>query len=330
MKKDTDIAVEPIRKCSDPRLTELLCNYGTEVCSQIINGIKEPAILERMAYIIRALEPKVESASVREFLIQLLDQDAFDSKESMSIQRSAADILLDSMDPQAITFLHGLRDRRGHLIDYSFRAAAYSLQPSELFHVYEVYLSQKKSNNAKILIQAIYELVPSLFYDRITMNQEKRSEDTISEWDERWVNRFIDLNEEGLVCRLAERSDPRLITYLVEKYKVSPQLLKTRTIHILYTLFKLGYREAAELLMQALEQSSPQNYYYLNTEMQVLIAMLPSSYADRLRQMAEKLKYEQTRTVLNELADHIASKPVELEQTNEGAGLIKWIRSKLF
>ncbi len=57
--------------------------------------------------------------------------------------------------------------------------------------------------------------------------------------------------------------------------------------------------------------------------------MLPSSYADRLRKIEDKVNFENARKQLRELADYIAAKPAEVELKEEGAGFAAWIKNKL-
>ncbi len=323
-KKDTDIAIVPIQKCISVRLTERLLSYGAELIGKLVSTDKDAVSREKLGAVIAGFQTKAEAVSVREFIMKALDYDQLDVKELETTLSVAAGILLETKDERALAYLHELRDRRSHLIGYSFKAALQLLKPAELFDRYEGYLTQKRSKNARELLQAIYEHTPNPI--ELVVSEQAAYKNTI--WDERWVHRFVELNEEELVCRFVKSADKKIVSYLVEKSKVAPQLMKPRTVHILYTLFRLGHRETPEILMSALEMATQQSFYYLDREIQLLIAMLPSSYADRLHQMADKVNYEYVRNQLKELADHIAAKQAEVELNEEGAGILAWIKNK--
>ncbi|WP_054024724.1 hypothetical protein [Bacillus sp. FJAT-28004] len=324
-KKDTDITIAPIQACELPALTEQLLTFGLELVERAVSAKQEEAWREKLTAVLTCLESKTNDLSVRDFLMQMINNDQLDFKEMEPMMSQAADIILDSKNNEALEFLHEIRDRRSYLIAYSFKAAQQVLSPADVFDLYEGYVVEKKSKTARELLQAIYELTPhSVVQAVFAHNQEQWS------WDARWADRFITLNEEELVCRLVERPNEKAIHYLVEKAKVAPQLMKQRSIHILYTLFRLGHTETPEMLMSALELSTQKSFYYMDRDLQLLIAMLPGRYAERLQQIAEKMSSEHSRDQMKQLAEHIAAKPAELESKPEGAGFLAWIKNKLF
>lgn len=324
-KKDTEIAIVPIQKCDSARLTELLLNYGKELIEPCISADKDAGKREKLGAVIACFQTKAKDFFVKEFIMKALDNDQLDAKEMESAWRAAAGILLETKDKIALAFLHELRERRPYLIGYSFKAAFELLKPAELFDRYEGYLSQKRSQNSRELLQAIYEYTP----DPIALVVSEQAANKSIVWDTRWIQRLVELNEEELVCRLVKRPDKIVVSYLVEKSKVAPQLMKPRTVRILFALFRLGYNETPEILMSALEGTTQKSFYYLDQEIQLLIAMLPNSYADRLHEIADKIKYEYVRNQMKELADHLAAKPAEVELKEEGAGFAAWIKNKL-
>lgn len=324
-KKDTEIATVPIQKCESARLTELLLNYGKELIEPCISADKDAGTREKLGAVVACFQTKAKDFFVREFIMKALDNDQLDAKEMESAWRAAAGILLETKDKIALAFLHELRERRPHLIGYSFKAAFELLKPTELFDRYEGYLSQKRSQNSRELLQAIYEYTP----DPIALVVSEQAANKSIVWDTRWIQRLVELNEEELVCRLVKRPDKIVVSYLVEKSKVAPQLMKPRTVRILFALFRLGYNETPEILMSALEGTTQKSFYYLDQEIQLLIAMLPNSYADRLHEIADKINYEYVRNQMKELADHLAAKPAEVELKEEGAGFAAWIKNKL-
>lgn len=323
-KKDTDIAIAPIQACELPALTEQLLVYGLELAEHVVSAKQDTGFQEKFSSVITCFQSKADIVAVREFLMQMLNDDELYFQEMEPMMSQAAQILLDSKNNEALVFLHELRNRRAYLIAYSFKAARQVLSPADVFDRYEGYVEEKKSKVARELIQAIYELTPhTVVQAAFTQHQNQWS------WDARWADRFITLNEEELVCRLVERPNERAIHYLVDKAKVAPQLMKHRSIHILYTLFRLGHTDTPEMLMSSLELSTQKSFYYMDRDLQLLIAMLPREFADRLQQIADKMSSEYSRDQLKQLAEHIAAKPAELESKPEGAGFLAWIKNKL-
>lgn len=324
-KKDTELAIAPIQACAALRLTEQLLQLGSSLIGKIESGEQTAVLKETLGGVISCFQTKAHESAVRQFLMVVLSNEKLDFKEYDSLLNEAAQIMLYSKDKLALTYLHELRDNRPPLIGYSLKAALRLLGPAELYDQYEGYLTQKKSKNVRELLQAFYACTPNSFA-YIYSEQEEQSDFA---WDARWVDRFVELNEEELVCRLVIEPDKKIVDYLVEKSKVAPQLMKPRTVHLFHALFRVGHRETADLFLPALEQATQHSYYYLDREVQLLIAMLPSHSAEKLHQIADKITYEYSRNQLKQLADHVAAKPAAIETDAEGAGFLAWIKNKL-
>lgn len=323
---DTDIAIWPIQNSQSAALTEKLLIYGQALIDNQFPNVKEQMLRERLSNLIRCLETRAEITSVITFLMTALEKDYLDFKGTESLSSEAANILLRSKDRSALTFLHELHRKKQYFVGYSFKAALSIYNATEVYELYEGHFKTKKGKYMSDLLQTVYQYSHNPFNDIFVGNRQ--TQDVI--WDERWVYRFIELNEEELVCRLAMKPDNKIITYLVEKSKVAPQLLKERTIHLFYTLFRLGHRNTPDMLIASLELATLKSFYYVDRELQVIIAMLPSSYSERIHEIADKVTYENPRNQLKQLAEQLAAKPVELESNNEGAGLREWIKNNLF
>lgn len=324
-KKDTELAIAPIQACPAPRLTEQLLHLGTALIDKIESGEPSTAVKETLSGVISSFQTKAHESAVRQFLMRMLSNEKVDYKEYDLILNEAAQILLYSKDKLALAYLHEQRGSRPPLIGYSLKAALHFLEPAKLYDQYEGYLTQKKGKNSRELLQAFYACTSNPLDLMISGQQEQAN----VVWDARWVDRFVELNEEELVCRLVKAPDKRIVAYLVEKSKVAPQLMKPRTLLLFHTLFRLGHRETDEMFLSALEIAAQKTYYYVDREEQLLIAMLPSHYAEKLHQIADKITYEYSRNQIKQLADHVAAKPAEIETEAEGAGFLAWIKNKL-
>ncbi|MGO4544719.1 hypothetical protein AB4Z29_07970 [Paenibacillus sp. 2TAB23] len=325
MGKDAELVLWPIQVSHSVPLTEKLLDYGRSLIEKSVLDRNVIGIRENLARVLHCLKPRAEQPSVIAFLLKAMDNNELEFKGTESLSGEAAHLLLHSSDENALLFLHELRDKKAYFIGYSLKAALHIYDSDQIYNMYEGYFTTKKGKYVSDLLQAVYQyaanpLIPISFDNHIAKTFT---------WDERWVDRFIDLNEEELVCRIVKTPNEKVIAYLLEKAKVSPQLLKPRTIQIFYALFRLGHRDTPELVLSALELATKKSYYYLDRDSQFIVAMLPNRYAEQVSMIADKITYEYGKNQLKQLAEHIASKPAEFEQKQEGAEFLSWIKSKL-
>jgi hypothetical protein len=163
--------------------------------------------------------------------------------------------------------------------------------------------------------------------------------DTLAEdrftWDPRWAALFVKLDVEELVNRMANRSDPTIISYLVTKCKEKPDFNDQRRAESLLALFHIGYKEAPGLVMEVLESGNNKRLYGLDKVQLALIALLPKSFVPRLQSFSETIVYNSVKNQVIELCEEMKTKPEEAEQPEQseqsekkGLGLWQWIRSK--
>ncbi|MDQ0111288.1 HEAT repeat domain-containing protein [Paenibacillus harenae] len=327
VKKDTAIAAEPIRRSGNPKLKERVLAFGEELLGAMAADGKSVSWLERMLAVLGGLRSPDEHAAERDFLMRLLNDDAIDVTETSRIQSEAAEALLESGHPQALAFLHELRHKRPNLLAYSFKAAIRLEQPADAYEAYRPYLDDRKGPAAKQLLQVFHEWVPGPLHElRHSLENVQQSEPSIV-WDDRWVHRFVKMNEEDLVARLAVKPDKEVVDYLLNKANVKSNIATYRTTTILLALVRLGHEDASELIMSTIEKARPKQIYYFEEETNLLIASLPRRYADRIRLVEDRFYYEEARNKLLELADLVAAKAEE--DTTKGAGLLSWIKSKV-
>lgn len=322
--KDADIAVEPLKRCAHLSVVIRLVQEASAMSEDLAGGKLDAVNTERMTAVLNAMEGKRDPA-ITELLIKLLQNERFIVKETEPAQACAARLLLQLGTEAAYEVLHELRGRINMLV-YSFRAALCSLSREAVYDAYHSCFAKKQSGEAKVLLRAFYDItVPVTLLMRGYVN-DQQFEQPLYGWDPRWVQLFIEQNEPGLVCSLAEHSDPAVIDYLLgqlhkPKAKISEQLM------VVMTLFKLDYREAPELLLSILEQTSPQQFYYVTEELRIVLQLLPGSFADRLRLLAERFTYAGVKDEIQRIADDIAKKPIDDHKANKGAGWTPWIRS---
>ncbi|NQX58199.1 HEAT repeat domain-containing protein [Paenibacillus qinlingensis] len=334
--KDQDIAIEPIQLCKANELTQNIIAHATTMINHINNRADVAQSTQQLMADIRSLHGKrvPEVASLVELM---LSSPSFIVPETEALQEAAANLLLELDLLEANHFavsLHEAYNRK--FIAYSFRAALRIHSPAEVYDRYSQVLKDHKSTAAKDLLRVLYEVTPTLHAQLYANDTVDSSE--LSQWDPRWSNLFIQIDEEELVCRFAHESDPKVTAYLVKKCEEYANFMQSKASHALLILFRQNVPEAPKLLMNLLEIGGNKQFYYLDRIQLLLLNLLPKPYAERLRQFAEGLSYHGMKSQLLDIADSIAAKQeIELETAAEdrsnyeekGQGLWGWIKSKM-
>ncbi|SFL08442.1 HEAT repeat-containing protein [Paenibacillus sp. 1_12] len=351
--KDRELALEPVSHCRAASLTSKIIANAEDNLQRIVSGpntagakdatenkVRDEAIKQLLADV-QALDEK-QPEEVLVFLEKLLSTSAFMIPETEAIQQQAANQLLWMHTPEAYEFAISLQhEHSGRFIAHSFRAAYKALSPEEVYKRFAPELANPKKTTAKELLGAIHRVTPSLSKQLSALNWDTEgfsagssSEgESASKLDPRWIYVFAEIDEEELVWCLADRPDPKIAAYMVGKLQLKPSFRTHRTSSLLLSLFRIGYKEAPELLMGILEQETVKNLYYLDTGQRALLNLLPRSYADRLHQFAETLTYENIKNQIVEIAETVAIKPEEsaANESNieKGKGLWGWIKNKM-
>ncbi|WP_282942534.1 HEAT repeat domain-containing protein [Paenibacillus sp. RC67] len=329
--KDRELAIEPIRRCQANSLTQKVVAHAEHTLERIVleNGIEET--VQHMLSDIHCLQGKRTLEVVR-LLEKLLSTPAFIKTETEAAQEAAAELLLDIDLPEADDFAVSLHEAYdGRFIAYSFKAAVKILPPQEVYDRFHSYFRNKKQSNAKTLLRAFHEeTLP--YQHRVGYDPARADADLKGVWDPRWVQLFVEVDEADLVCRLVEAADVKVIAYLKAKCEEQPHFNRGQTSNMLLVLFGMQEPSAPQLLMDILEKGGNKQYYYLDRVQLTLLSLLPKSYAQRLREYAEKLSYQSLKDQLLDITETLAvktdgEKVSEIEE--KGQGLWGWIRSKM-
>lgn len=328
--KDRELAIEPIRVCQAYGLMNKVISHAENALERIVlqSNIDEAA--QQLLASIRSLEGK-QSAEVVHLLQKLLSTSGFIKTETEAAQEAAVELLLDIDMPEAYQFAVSLHQAfNGKFIAYSFKAALRILSPEQVYERFHSDLKNKKQSAAKSLLRAFHEETLPLQH-RFGYESYRKTE-AWAEWDARWVQLFVELDEADLVCRLVQTPDTNVIAYLTAKCEEQPHFHRGQTADMLLVLFGMQQPQAPELLMTILEKGGNKQYYYLDRVQLTLLSLLPKEYAGRLRQHAEQLTYPSLKDQLLEIAETIAAKsdaePIP-ENKEKGQGLWEWIRSRM-
>ncbi|ULL13981.1 HEAT repeat domain-containing protein [Paenibacillus sp. H1-7] len=335
--KDRDNVIDPIRCCKAESLTGLVLDFADGKFRDFVDRAATEETVPSLDAAAQCLDGK-RALEVSAFWMKLLSTPLFIVKETDSLQHYAARQLLETEQPETDEFLLSLYDQWNRkFISYSFHAAVRMLPPEAVYDRFAIQFQNKQQSSARELIHTMTELTePRRGYwnPAVVPEEEHGAEGQTAQeivWDERWVHLFVAINEEELVCRLAQHEEDSVIKYLVKKWEVAPQQMKPRTVSILRTLHRLSYEQAPELIMQSFEKAALKHMYYLDREQQYLLAVLPGSYSERVEQLAERMAYDSVKRQVQDIADLLKSKGNNgTIEDNKGAGWIEWIKSRMY
>ncbi|MBP1991906.1 HEAT repeat domain-containing protein [Paenibacillus eucommiae] len=329
--KDRDIAIEPIQQCASAALTQGIIQYAESVLDRIIQKTDVEASIQSLRDSLRCLDGKKDNG-ILGLLEKILSNPKAVTREMDEALQAAADLLLELEQPDADRFAMSLLHINRKLIAQSFRAAARNLSSTELYEQYADSFKEKRKAAGKELKWAFYSLVPSQTEQYLEGDIEEEGEEylPIEHWDKRWVDLFVDIDDEDLVCRLANRSTPKIMDYLAKKCKESSDAFNDyEKVDLLLALFRLQHKEAPELLMQALEKDASKRLYYIGESQRILLASLPASYAQRMEAAVGKLSYDGVKKQLMDIVETLKAKPEQTDADEKGTGLWGWIKNKM-
>ncbi|MFC5469020.1 HEAT repeat domain-containing protein [Cohnella suwonensis] len=324
--KDGELAVEPIANSRDEELILRVVSFARSAFDKLRESGESEETLGKLQTSLDALRSR-DAEGMSELVRDILSEKSFTGLAASRIQESAARLLIGLSDPEARAFAVGLKDTHNHrFLDYSLRAAIWSLSPEEVYLRYSGYLTGTHESAGKLLLQAFLQLLPSL-YEKMTEDGSRIA----ASLDPRWVQAFIRLDEAELVCRAAESPDRHTVNYLIGKCRRIVGIGNDYDIHCFLALFHIGYPDASEVLMDALTSGAGRQMYYLYGLQEFLLLQLSASSADRLVRLAEnEVPYESTRKKLIEIAEAIRTKPQDEQgEFGDKKGWSKWI-SKMF
>ncbi|MCM3628450.1 hypothetical protein M3194_13875 [Paenibacillus glycanilyticus] len=328
--KDREIAVEPIQQCASSVLLSRLIVFGGEALQRYSaqEGTARTESVEQIATVIRCLEGSGSQTAQEaySFIRTLLTTKGFLVQETENVQESAAELLLELDWEEADHFAIELSDNyKGPFIRYGFRAAFKLLSPENVYNRFVDVLGNGKSRAAKQLLMAIKELAEA----QSRSEEEYEGYGAVQErqWDSRWIQQFIRLEQTELVSLFAQRPDREITDYLTAKLQAA-RLNDWNVLEILLTLFRIRYKDAPERFMDILEKGSVRNMYYLSWQHARLLAYMPKAYAERLRAFAEKVTYESVRNEVVAIIEAVEQKPDELNEES-GRSVWRWIKSKM-
>lgn len=336
--KDFEMAVNPIRQDKSSYMSELIVDEGEKLLAALKPENPSLELLKKLAAILHCTTGRKDS-NVFEFLKNTLTQNAYLStlkidNEIKAITRVynisifshyVAYTIMLLRTKEAYDFLDSVKDLyKGELITYAFEAAIKGKTAEYVYDNYSPYVGKGKNSIVGQQTIAVLEKLVT-FEDRFQkatsrsasnyydynyaedINVEEQSSRKTA-WDKRWLDLLMDLKQDEVVFKLANKDNSRCIEYMLTRLKKDQSLTKSRTIHILFGLAQAGYSELNDAIIETLKQTDINRLGYYNYDAMELLKLLPSAYAKAIEEIAASVNYEYVKTNLLEVAEFIKSK----------------------
>ncbi len=338
--KDRSSAVYPVKICRARKIALLLVEEGEKLLEAILKSEKgfslfakkvEPPAKEEVegfAVILHCMEGKKED-EVFAFLVKCLSHtkhlhqfkiQAAGYGSQVSFAEIAAENILGIGSGEALSFLDSVRGKYDDVLaPYSFEAALRSRDAEYVFDNYARYVKtgRKSEEGGKILelmglyidFEKQYRLVDIFTPVRYIKKIDEDAKDKIR-WDLRWLKVLAEVEESGLVCRLASPKAGWCADYMVRSLESLDGQHTNIMKDIIRGLLQVGYPDMMSIVSKAVEKfHKNSNYYsgYFFNDFAKALFFLPKECAKGMEALAIK-QDNASAAKLYEVAQYLKNK----------------------
>jgi hypothetical protein len=318
--KDRNLVIEAAVSGSSDKLRESMLGFAKKLLGECIESekTKQEDLLSSLSSIIQCFWHS-KSKRVIGFLREVIE----DSNVHPALARHAALVLLESQ-AETVEYMESvfMLPGRKELADLSFIASLRSRSKEEVFDRYSKYVKKTRKDIAGSQILETMDVIVFFredlrqYDDKYYYYEYKHYTDEFFngpslievEWDERWVELLIDMDEEKLVYRLAKKiTGPKHLEYLMKKLHENPYFSSKRGMGVMTSLIQTKYEGAFAVLVDTLKKTDVNMKsvkYHTHTIIQSLGLFLYVSkdYADELAEIADKqIEHEKLKERLLEI-----------------------------
>jgi hypothetical protein len=318
--KDRNLLIEAAVAGSTDKLRESMLGFAKKLIGEYMESekSKQGDLLSSLSSIIQCFWHS-KSPKVIGFLRDVIE----DSKVHSPLARHAALVLLENQ-AETVEYIESLfmLPGRQELADLSFIASLRSRPKEEVFDRYSIYVKKTRKDIAGT---QILETMDGIVFFREDLRQyddkyyyyeyKHYTDDFFNgpslidiEWDERWVELLIDIDEEKLVYRLAKKvTGQKHLDYLMKKLHENPYFSSKRGMGVLTSMIQTNYEDAFTVLVDTLKKTDVNMKsvkYHTHTIIQSLDLFLYISkeYANELAEIADKqIEHEKLKERLLEI-----------------------------
>lgn len=318
--KDRHLVIEAAVAFSTDKLKEAMLGFAKKLLGKLIEAKKaeQDALLASLSSILQCFWHS-KSEKVVSFLREVIEN----SKVHPTLARQAALVLLENQT-EKLEYIESIftLQARAELADLSFIASLRTRSKEEVFNRYCEYVKKTRKETVASQILDIMDAI-ILFredlrqyaenyyyygYGHFTDEYFNGPKLIDMEWDERWVELLMDLDEEKLVYRLARKiTSLEHLDYLLKKLQQNPYFSSNRGMGVMTSLIQTGYEDAYPVLIDTLKKTDVNmNSVKFHTSSIVhnlgLFLHIPKKYADDLQVITEsEIKHEKLKERLQEI-----------------------------
>jgi len=319
--KEKALAVYPMKSCKAKKITLQLVEEGYKLLESILKSEKgfslfskkaEPPTQEELgnfAVILECMEGKKDDeilAFLERCLLHTKHLQQFKLNNTRlgrqeNLAEMAAGNIIAVGSKESLNLMESARGKYDDtLIAYSFEAAIRSRDAAYVFDSYARYLKGgRRSEEGRRILEVMDQYID--FEERFRLagifmgiRQNNQMYETCKvqfDWDPRWLKVLADIDETGLVCRLASKQASWCADYLVRKLAIVPEQDTSALKDIIRGLLQAGYTDMMSIVKTATERCLKKSGYYsgyiFNDFAQVL-RFLPKECAKGLEELALK------------------------------------------
>ncbi len=331
--KDRNSAIESIRQSKSERLTSNILVEAEKILEELLNHENSPRTkssvkkedkpsdkaIDDFYIILQCLEGKRNEAVMTFYqkclaftkqLNTLKINRPYEYHTSTAIADNIAKNIFKLGTEEAMCLLESTRDRYDNLLlSYAFAASVVYREPEYVFDEYSKFVKKgRKSTEGDAVLKVFDELLEFKGQYKLYVydyNYYKRQFNNIDReklvFDKRWLKLFIEMDEEALVCRMADKDEKRLTDYLVNKIRLYKDSGNKDLNQFFQGLLMAGFDDIIGLIKDVLD-SNLSKYTYYNTGVVQVLKLLPPRRVKEVEELALSVKNEATSRRIFEIA----------------------------
>ncbi|WP_110113107.1 HEAT repeat domain-containing protein [Bacillus sp. CGMCC 1.16541] len=275
---------------------------------------------DRFAESLRLLEGKKQE-DVKALLTDII----YNVEVQAAIAREALHLLIETYGMEILKEfpnVHQLRNRAS-LVDFSFRYGLLHSSKEDVFEQFSRYVKRGRNDyGARLILEMMdrgiffkgnlqsfdreYEK-QSYYYDYY--EEERENPCLAVEWDARWIDLFMSMEEEKLVFRLVtDGTNEKHVQYVINKLALNPYFSSSRGVNAMTALLQMNIENVFDVLVDTLKKTDKYSNsikFHLTTvlENMRLFTVLQTRYAPQLERIAvEEIETEKIKNRLLTIA----------------------------
>jgi hypothetical protein len=318
--KDRNLVLQAVGSGSTDKLREALLGFAKQLLGELIETKKseQGELLGSLSSVIQCFSHS-KSKKIVSFLREVIENK---NVHQLPVRQAALVLFENQMESIEYIESYFTLAGRSELADLSFITSLRSRPKEEVYDLYSPYVKKTRKDLAASQILETMDAIVFFrkdlreYDDKYYYFEYKHFTDDFFEgpslldieWDERWVELLIDIDEEKLVYRLAQKiTGPKHRDYLKKKLHENPYFSSKRGMGVLTSMIQTKYEDAFAVLVDTLKKTDVNmksvKYHTHNIIQSLgLFLYVSKDYADELAEIADKqIEQEKLKERLKEI-----------------------------